>query len=117
MATTYEASRYNAHISSTWIPWPTAPFAPMEELQNVGRIVGRLSAMLPRRHFILLGPKRRGSRMDFRLGVSVTYSCTNHTGYRTGGLVEFRFVTDEEVEKKPGFASKIGAPADAALPL
>ena len=35
--------------------------------------------MLPRRHFILIGPGRWGSRGDIKLGVSVTYSDINNT--------------------------------------
>jgi hypothetical protein len=43
-------------------------------LREVGRAVGRLNAVLPKRHFVLIGPGRWGSRGDVRLGVSVTYS-------------------------------------------
>jgi hypothetical protein len=51
-----------------------------KELRDVGRAVGRLNKLLPRRQFILIGPGRWGSRGDIRLGVSVTYSDINNTG-------------------------------------
>jgi pyruvate,water dikinase len=49
----------------------------VEELQRVGRAIGRLNALLPKRQFILMGPGRWGSRGDIRLGVPVTYSEIN----------------------------------------
>jgi hypothetical protein len=51
----------------------------VRDLQNIGRIVGRLNKLLPKRRFILIGPGRWGSRGDIRLGVSVTYSDINNT--------------------------------------
>jgi pyruvate,water dikinase len=50
-----------------------------QELLAVGRIIGRLNQVLPRRRFILMGPGRWGSRGDIRLGVSVSYSDINNT--------------------------------------
>ena len=50
-----------------------------ETLLNVGRAVGKLNAMLPKRKFILLGPGRWGSRGDLKLGVNITYSDINNT--------------------------------------
>lgn len=50
-----------------------------EEMKEVGRLVGLLNQVLPRRQFILLGPGRWGSRGDIRLGVSVTYADINNT--------------------------------------
>jgi pyruvate,water dikinase len=41
---------------------------------SVGRAVGRLNKLLPRRRFILMGPGRWGSRGDIKLGVKVSYS-------------------------------------------
>lgn len=49
-----------------------------EKLRNVGRLVGRLNKLLPKRQFALLGPGRWGSRGDVRLGVSVTYADINN---------------------------------------
>ncbi|MGQ9560517.1 MAG: PEP/pyruvate-binding domain-containing protein [Candidatus Oleimicrobiaceae bacterium] len=49
------------------------------QLLAVGRIVGLLNKQLPRRHFILMGPGRWGSRGDIKLGVSVTYSDINRS--------------------------------------
>ncbi|MFO7810761.1 MAG: PEP/pyruvate-binding domain-containing protein, partial [Candidatus Delongbacteria bacterium] len=50
-----------------------------EELVNVGRIIGRLNKVLPKRQFVLMGPGRWGSRGDIKLGVSVTYSDINNS--------------------------------------
>jgi pyruvate,water dikinase len=50
-----------------------------KELLDVGRAVGRLNKLLPRRRFMLLGPGRWGSRGDIHLGVSVTYADINNT--------------------------------------
>jgi pyruvate,water dikinase len=50
-----------------------------EQLLAVGRAVGRLNKVLPRRRFILIGPGRWGSRGDIHLGVSVTYADINNT--------------------------------------
>jgi len=46
---------------------------------DVGRAVGRLNRLLPKRQFVLMGPGRWGSRGDIKLGVSVTYSDINNT--------------------------------------
>ena len=48
-------------------------------MRDVGRAIGRLNTVLPRRQFILIGPGRWGSRGDIRLGVPVTYSDINNT--------------------------------------
>jgi hypothetical protein len=48
------------------------------QLRNVGRVVGRLNQVLPKRRFILMGPGRWGSRGDIRLGVGVTYADINN---------------------------------------
>jgi len=50
-----------------------------DDLVTVGRIVGKLNKILPKRRFILMGPGRWGSRGDIKLGVSVTYSDINNT--------------------------------------
>jgi pyruvate,water dikinase len=50
-----------------------------EELISVGRAIGKLNKLLPKRQFILMGPGRWGSRGDSKLGVSVTYSEINNT--------------------------------------
>jgi len=51
----------------------------LAELRDVGRAVGSLNKILPKRQFILMGPGRWGSRGDIKLGVSVTYSDINNT--------------------------------------
>jgi pyruvate, water dikinase len=51
----------------------------LEEMKGVGRAVGRLNNLLPKRQFVLIGPGRWGSRGDIRLGVNVTYSDINNT--------------------------------------
>jgi len=48
-------------------------------MQDVGRAVGRLNKLLPKRQFILIGPGRWGSRGDIKLGVPVTYSDINNS--------------------------------------
>jgi pyruvate,water dikinase len=48
-------------------------------MHDVGRAVGRLNKLLPKRQFILVGPGRWGSRGDIKLGVPVTYSDINNT--------------------------------------
>jgi hypothetical protein len=50
-----------------------------EKMLLVGRAVGKLNKILPKRKFILIGPGRWGSRGDIKLGVSVTYSDLNNT--------------------------------------
>lgn len=50
-----------------------------QDMINIGRVVGRLNKILPKRQFILMGPGRWGSRGDIKLGVSVTYSDINNT--------------------------------------
>ncbi|MBI3477218.1 MAG: pyruvate, phosphate dikinase [Acidobacteria bacterium] len=47
-------------------------------MREIGRAVGRLNKLLPKRQFILIGPGRWGSRGDIRLGVPVTYSDINN---------------------------------------
>jgi len=51
----------------------------LEQLKNVGRAIGHLNSLLPKRQFILMGPGRWGSRGDVKLGVPVTYSEINNT--------------------------------------
>lgn len=51
----------------------------IQELRAVGRAVGRLNKLLPKRQFILMGPGRWGSRGDIKLGVNVTYSDISNT--------------------------------------
>ncbi|MEJ2052704.1 MAG: PEP/pyruvate-binding domain-containing protein [Calditrichaceae bacterium] len=51
----------------------------LDEMKTVGKVVGALNKLLPRREFILMGPGRWGSRGDIKLGVSVTYSDINNT--------------------------------------
>jgi hypothetical protein len=49
-----------------------------EALRQVGRAVGALNKLLPKRQFILMGPGRWGSRGDARLGVGVSYADINN---------------------------------------
>jgi predicted nucleotidyltransferase len=51
----------------------------LDNLRDVGKAVGRLNKLLPKRQFILMGPGRWGSRGDIRLGVRVTYSDISNT--------------------------------------
>ena len=50
-----------------------------EDMEEIGRAVGKLNSVLPKRQFVLMGPGRWGSRGDIRLGVPVTYSDFNNT--------------------------------------
>lgn len=50
-----------------------------EDFVAVGRCVGRLNQLLPKRRFALIGPGRWGSRGDVKLGVRVTYADINNT--------------------------------------
>jgi pyruvate,water dikinase len=65
----------------------------LAKLRDVGRVVGRLNRLLPRRQFVLIGPGRWGSRGDIRLGVPVTYADISHCAVlievarRRGGYV------------------------------
>lgn len=45
----------------------------------VGRAIGSLNKLLPRKRFILMGPGRWGSRGDIKMGVKVTYSDISNT--------------------------------------
>jgi len=45
-----------------------------DRIREVGRAIGRLNRLLPKRQFILMGPGRWGSRGDIRLGVPVSYA-------------------------------------------
>ena len=51
----------------------------LDRLKEIGRTVGRLNKILPKKRFILMGPGRWGSRGDIKLGVNVTYSDINNT--------------------------------------
>jgi len=46
----------------------------LERIRELGRAVGRLNRLLPKRQFALVGPGRWGSRGDIRLGVPVSYA-------------------------------------------
>jgi pyruvate, water dikinase len=79
----------NRYVSNGWIPDLThlvyvdpvayGKLPGVREMKAVGRAVGRLNKLLPRRRFALLGPGRWGSRGDIKLGVSVTYADINNT--------------------------------------
>ena len=66
----------------------------LTDMKDVGRAIGRLNKLLPKRQFILMGPGRWGSRGDIKLGVSVTYSDINNTAV----LIE---IAREEGELRP----------------
>jgi pyruvate, water dikinase len=79
----------NKHISNGKVPDIThivyvvpeayTDIPDLKTMQEVGRAVGKLNKILPKRQFILMGPGRWGSRGDIKLGVSVTYSDINNT--------------------------------------
>ena len=60
-------------------PQKYADIPDREKMIQVGRAIGKLNKMLPKRKFILMGPGRWGSRGDIKLGVNVTYSDINNT--------------------------------------
>ncbi len=60
-------------------PLKYAGLAHYEDMAAVGRAIGRLNQILPKRRFILMGPGRWGSRGDIKLGVNATYSDINNT--------------------------------------
>jgi pyruvate,water dikinase len=76
----FTARRYvsNGHVSdvSHVVYVVPAEYARLElpRIREVGRAVGRLNRLLPKRQFILMGPGRWGSRGDIRLGVPVSYA-------------------------------------------
>ncbi len=87
-----EADRlFTAHryVSNGWMPDLThiiyvdpdayGELPDRESMLRVGRAVGRLNKLLPRRQFILMGPGRWGSRGDIQLGVSVSYADISNT--------------------------------------
>jgi pyruvate, water dikinase len=51
----------------------------LSDLQQIGKIVGKLNKLLPKKQFILMGPGRWGSRGDIKLGVNVTYADIKNT--------------------------------------
>ncbi len=51
----------------------------IHDLAAIGKAVGMLNQVLPKRQFILMGPGRWGSRGDIKLGVNVTYSDINNS--------------------------------------
>jgi hypothetical protein len=65
----------------------------LDALRNVGRAMGRLNRLLPKRQFAMIGPGRWGSRGDIKLGVTVTYSDISNTvllmevGEKRGGAM------------------------------
>jgi pyruvate, water dikinase len=50
-----------------------------KEMKAVGKTVGLLNKLLPKKQFLLMGPGRWGSRGDIKLGVSVSYADINNT--------------------------------------
>ncbi len=79
----------NRFVSNGWVPPVTHIVYVVPEAYNslpsreamveVGRAVGLLNNVLPKRKFILMGPGRWGSRGDIKLGVNVTYADINNT--------------------------------------
>jgi hypothetical protein len=65
------------HARRAWTP-RRGGIGELSDLRDVGRAVGRLNKMLPKRQFVLMGPGRWGSRGDIKLGVPVTYSQINN---------------------------------------
>ncbi len=76
----FTARRYvsNGHVSDishvVYVDPEAYARLELDRIREVGRAVGRLNRILPKRQFILMGPGRWGSRGDIRLGVPVTYA-------------------------------------------
>lgn len=80
----------NRHVSNGIVPDVThvvyvdpdryAELHTLDRLAAVGRAVGKLNRVLPKRRFILMGPGRWGSRGDIKLGVRVTYADISNSG-------------------------------------
>jgi len=51
----------------------------ISDLKDIGKAVGKLNKILPKKQFILLGPGRWGSRGDIKLGVNVSYADLKNT--------------------------------------
>ena len=51
----------------------------LEDLMQVGKAIGILNSLLPKKRFILMGPGRWGSRGDIKMGVHVSYADINNT--------------------------------------
>jgi pyruvate, water dikinase len=79
----------NRHVSNGYVPSIThivyvdpekySQLDSLDQLVAVGRAVGKLNKVLPKRQFVLMGPGRWGSRGDIKLGVRVTYSDINNS--------------------------------------
>ncbi len=50
-----------------------------DAMRDVGRAIGKLNTLLPKRSFIMMGPGRWGTRDDIKMGVKVTYADINNT--------------------------------------
>ena len=82
----FSAKRF---VSNGWVPdishivyVDPAAYAALPSpaaMKLVGRAVGALNTLLPKRNFILMGPGRWGSRGDIKLGVNITYADINNT--------------------------------------
>ena len=59
----------------------------------------------------------RDSVIEFWQSLSLDELNYTRTGYRTGGLLDVHFVTDEDLRKGSSYAVKIGAVTDPARPL
>jgi predicted nucleotidyltransferase len=82
----FTANRYISNGAVTGLthvvyvdPQKYSELSSRSDLLAVGRAVGKLNQILPKRQFILMGPGRWGSRGDIRLGVNVTYSDINNS--------------------------------------
>lgn len=79
----------NHHVSNGYVPdishivyvdpLAYSKLSNIEDLKSVGKAVGKLNTLLPKRQFILMGPGRWGSKGDIKLGVNVTYSDIKNT--------------------------------------
>jgi predicted nucleotidyltransferase len=61
------------------VPEAYSELSEVKDMPAVGKAVGLLNKLLPKRKFMLMGPGRWGSRGDIKLGVRVTYSDINNS--------------------------------------
>jgi pyruvate,water dikinase len=63
--------------------------------------------------------EQRRELMTWLEGWSLSLSQINYmrTGYKTNGLLDVHIITDEDIEKRLGYAARIGAVTDPARPL
>ena len=89
----------------------------LDALRDVGRAVGRLNKLLPKRQFVLIGPGRWGSRGDIKLGVPRHLLGHQQHGAADGGRVAPRRAPMPELSFGTHFFQDLVESAIRYLPL